>query len=198
MSAAPEGTCTVSQNVPSRLPVSIQPWYSPCPEYFCLSTRRVHSLNPGRCGSNLKVSFSNSFYRTITRASAVRWFLGECHRPSLMKINWCNCYIHEYYTANSLRTVFETIPEACTTRVSERSWILYLIWMTIYPVLYLNQLATEEILNLTHWGRDKMAAIFQTTFSNAFSWIKSHEFWLRFQWSLFLRVQLIIFEHWFR
>ena len=25
---------------------------------------------------------------------------------------------------------------------------------------------------LTHWGRDKMAAIFQTTFSNAFSWTK--------------------------
>ena len=25
---------------------------------------------------------------------------------------------------------------------------------------------------LTHWGRDKMAAIFQTTLSNAFSWMK--------------------------
>ena len=31
-------------------------------------------------------------------------------------------------------------------------------------------------LDLTHWGRDKMAAIFQTTFSNAFSWMKMHEF----------------------
>ena len=30
----------------------------------------------------------------------------------------------------------------------------------------------------THWGQ--MAAIFQTTFSNAFSWIKTHEFVLRF------------------
>ena len=29
----------------------------------------------------------------------------------------------------------------------------------------------------THWGRDKMAAIFQMTFSNAFSWIKMFEFW---------------------
>ena len=27
----------------------------------------------------------------------------------------------------------------------------------------------------THWGRDKMAAIFQTTFSNAFSWMKMYE-----------------------
>ena len=51
---------------------------------------------------------------------------------------------------------------------------------------------------LTHWGRDKMDAISQTTFSNAFSWMKMCEFWLTFQWSLFLGVQLTIFEHWFR
>ena len=30
------------------------------------------------------------------------------------------------------------------------------------------------IMHLTHWGRDKMAAIFQTTFSNAFSWMKMY------------------------
>ena len=48
---------------------------------------------------------------------------------------------------------------------------------------------------LTHWGRNKMAAISQTTFSNAFSWMKMYECWLRFQWSLFLKVQLTIFQH---
>ena len=41
-------------------------------------------------------------------------------------------------------------------------------------------------------GRDKMAAIFRTTFSNAFSWMKIYEFPLRFQWNLILRVQLIL------
>ena len=51
---------------------------------------------------------------------------------------------------------------------------------------------------LTHWGRDNMAAIFQTTFSNRFSWKKMYEFWLTFHWSLFLGVQLTIFQHWFR
>ena len=35
---------------------------------------------------------------------------------------------------------------------------------------------------LTHWGRDKVAAIFQTTFSNAFSWMKIYKFLLRFHW----------------
>ena len=50
---------------------------------------------------------------------------------------------------------------------------------------------------LTHWGRDKMAVIFQTTVSNAFYWMKMHEFRLRFHWSLFLRFELT-FQHWFR
>ena len=54
------------------------------------------------------------------------------------------------------------------------------------------------ITHLTHWGREKMAAISQTTFSNAFSWMKMDEFRLKFHWSLFLRCQLTIFQHWFR
>ena len=51
---------------------------------------------------------------------------------------------------------------------------------------------------LTHWGRDKMATIFQTTLLNAFSWMKMYQFRFRFHWDLFLRVQLTIFQHWFR
>ena len=43
-----------------------------------------------------------------------------------------------------------------------------------------------------------MDAISQTTFSSVFSWMKMFEFWLKFRWSLFLRFQLIIFQHWFR
>ena len=51
---------------------------------------------------------------------------------------------------------------------------------------------------LTHWGWDKMAAISQVTLSNAFSSMKMLEFQLKFHWSLSLRVQLMIFQHWFR
>ena len=43
-----------------------------------------------------------------------------------------------------------------------------------------------------------MAAIFQTTSSHAFSWMKMYKFWLIFHWSLLPKVQSIIFEHWFR
>ena len=42
---------------------------------------------------------------------------------------------------------------------------------------------------LTHWGRDKMDAILQTTFSSAFSGMKIFGFRLKFHWSLFLMLQ---------
>ena len=33
---------------------------------------------------------------------------------------------------------------------------------------------------LKHWDQDKMTTVFQTRFSNAFSWMKMYEFWLKF------------------
>ena len=39
----------------------------------------------------------------------------------------------------------------------------------------------------THWGRDKMDAIFQTTFLNWSSWMKMYKYRLKFHWGLFLR-----------
>ena len=52
-------------------------------------------------------------------------------------------------------------------------------------------------VTLTHWGRDKMDAISQTTFWNAFSLMKIYEFGLRFHWILFLSFELAISQHWF-
>ena len=56
----------------------------------------------------------------------------------------------------------------------------------------------HKLAPLTHWGRDKMDAISQTTFSSAFSCMGIFEFRLKFHWSLFLRVHLEIFQHWLR
>ena len=49
--------------------------------------------------------------------------------------------------------------------------------------------------SLSQWPLDKVAAISQTTFSNAFSWMKNFVFWFEFEWSLFLRFQLTIFQY---
>ena len=51
---------------------------------------------------------------------------------------------------------------------------------------------------LTHWGRDEMNDISQTTFSNVFSSTKMFEFRIKFHWSLFVRDQLTISQDWFR
>ena len=51
---------------------------------------------------------------------------------------------------------------------------------------------------LTHWGRDEMNNISQMTFSNVFFSMKMFEFRLKLHWSLLPRVQLTIFQHWFR
>ena len=53
-----------------------------------------------------------------------------------------------------------------------------------YHLERMHALLCSTIL-LTHWSRDKMATIFQTTFSNAFSWMKMMEFRLEFQCNLF-------------
>ena len=47
-------------------------------------------------------------------------------------------------------------------------------------------------------GRDKMTAIFQTTYSNAISWIEIVVFWWKFHWNMFSRTQLTVFQHCFR
>ena len=41
-----------------------------------------------------------------------------------------------------------------------------------------------------------MASVLQTLFSDAFSWMKIFVFWLKFNWSLFLRVQFTIALCW--
>ena len=51
---------------------------------------------------------------------------------------------------------------------------------------------------LTHWVRDKIAAISQTTFYIAFSWMKIYAFRLRFHWGLLLWFKLTVFKHSFR
>ena len=70
-----------------------------------------------------------------------------------------------------------------------------IFWQTCYAPVRHPVLISDDLI---HWDRDKMADIFQTTFSNVFSWMKMYEFLLRFHWSLFLRVILTIFQHWSR
>ena len=53
------------------------------------------------------------------------------------------------------------------------------------------------MVDLAHLPLDKMATISQTTFSSAFSWIKSLVLLFEFHWIMVLRVQLTITQHFF-
>ena len=48
-----------------------------------------------------------------------------------------------------------------------------------------------------YWGRGKMTPILQMSFSNAFSYLKTLEFQVKFHWNVFFGVYLEIFLHWF-
>ena len=63
---------------------------------------------------------------------------------------------------------------------------------------HIDHSTTSPVESVNTWGRDEMNNISQTTFSNVFSSMKMFEFRLKFHWSLFPRVQLTIFQHWFR
>ena len=69
----------------------------------------------------------------------------------------------------------------------------------LFGRLHLSHWSLRDVVTiLTHWGRDNIDAISQTTFSRTFSGMKVFEFLLTFQWNLFLRVKSTIFQHWFR
>ena len=64
----------------------------------------------------------------------------------------------------------------------------------IFNVQYMHFMANQPY----SYPLDKMAAISQTIFSDAFSWMEIFVFWFNFHWSFFLWVQLTIHQHWFR
>ena len=81
---------------------------------------------------------------------------------------------------------------------------LHFIWCCMmslepqgFPVMLLWQnrlgLITLRVLNTLRPRQNGR----QMILSNAFSWMKILEFRLKFHWSLFLRVLLTIFQHWF-
>ena len=80
----------------------------------------------------------------------------------------------------------------------ENEFIFFRYRLDIGNISALTELNVSLIHYFTHWGQDKFAAVFQTTFAKQFSWMKMYECWLIFHLNLFQRVQLTLFQHWFR
>ena len=89
-----------------------------------------------------------------------------------------------------------------TVNLSYATWGYFRITLSVWKLVAINGSSTrysttaDWIINTLRLRQ--MAAISQTTLSNPFSWMKIFAFRLKFHWSLFLRSQLTIFQHWFR
>ena len=150
--------------------------------------------------------------------SAVIFFLFfyVCWRYIVFFSSLRNYLIEKNIFEHFLKWLLSNWHELLNRAAASYVWIPFCL-SCVFGKLYIHRFITEVITykaiiwqhkwdnaecstsyQLTHWGRDKMDAISQTTSSSAFSWMKMFEFRLKCQWSLFLRAQLTIFQHWFR
>ena len=137
-------------------------------------------------------------FLTPQRAEMIN--LDETFHNSLTFTSYCKLHVTSYVSVVQFHITWKAAVHIMSCQKFLQHWLPFPSWWC-FPWLYLMAVHLSCIYDgscLTHWGRDKMATIFQTTISNAFSWMKMYEFWLIFHWSLFLRVQLTFFQHWFR
>ena len=100
--------------------------------------------------------------------------------------DWLYCFLYQYiYQELFVLEIFLFILSAGMRTAAN----------SIYHIQRAYDVGWQDINTLKSRQID---AISQTTFSNAFSWMKILEFRLKFHWRLFLRVQLTIFQQWFR
>ena len=134
----------------------------------------IKSEDPGRNNRNIfrvDSRLAPSQWETLLQSNAVSHWLGANLESTL------------YFAMIKLRVMSVTLSTIQEIFVYLR-FIFLLIW--------------HWSLRLTHLPLDEMAAISQTIFSDPFLWMKIFVFGLNFHWSLFLRVQLTITQHWFR
>ena len=56
----------------------------------------------------------------------------------------------EYYTVDSLRTLFETIPKACIIEFLREAGFYFLIWMAMYPIQLFVQIS-HQLTTFSKW-----------------------------------------------
>ena len=129
----------------------------------------------------------------------------QCIRPShCLRKQWRHNPIqHNDVTISTQRTLLQPLNITMLCPRAE-PWMLCSIYMRSVVrwnciikccVFFISAYVKNNDIQcqLTNWGRGRMAALFQTTFWNAFSWLKMYKFRLRFHWIMFPKVQSTIF-----
>ena len=136
---------------------------------------------------NTHVARNASIYSHVLPMATAGYFLA------------CSCYelyIVNYYCFSTVKTPAVLSVIVKPTNPYLRRCIIRLSYLIKIKDNF-SHVSLFKLL-LTHWGRDKTTVSFLTTLSNAFSWMKMYKFQLRFHWTLFLRFELTILQHWFR
>ena len=142
-----------------------------------VNMRRIHTISIGKEG----VSYQRIWY---TRAWANDWYL-------LPYIH----HLHIYYTDNVSSRMIRYLPSyihKCISIFTNHSKFQPGGLTAIYCSAESRMYDLGLPCTLTTLPLDKMAAISQTIFSNAFSWMNRFVFWLQCHWSLFLMIHWTI------
>ena len=140
-----------------------------------------------------------SFWQRPSNDVTLQMFIWSCNiwlqsvnqAPYMRILKSTECILHHFlYSKFTRMLTWKRFYRYAKSTLSSRNHV--------YSFTYTVDYTDVSKFFLTYWGRDKMAAIFQTSFSIAFSWMKMYEFRIRFHWNLFLRVKLTIFQHWFK
>ena len=146
---------------------------------FCLKWKSILPPIPGVCSLLLAMSVFMALVicYSMVRSGTVTWHQWACG-PKVTCTDFCSSFNPKHaIKVHAICIIYEKI-QHCSCWFSDS--------------------AAPKSSRLTHWGRDKMANLFQTSFTNACFWIKMCALWLRFHWSLFQTVQLTTSQHWFR
>ena len=139
-----------------------------------------------------KIDIRKSKYRVMGNCSTHYWNQHKSYSRCECSMNILyylggNTYQYMLYIYNYLiHKIKENYPQY-TKSIDQLIWNRFPTNSSTYRGHAINTLRPRQ-----------MDAISQTTFSNAFSWMKMFEFRLKFHWSLFPRVELTILQHWFR
>ena len=160
----------------------------------CWWPNTVNSLAHGRPGCHFKTAIFNLVVLIgifiSSKDNARRWMprdLTDDKSTSVQVMAWCRQATSHYLSQ-------------CWPRFLSLYGVTRPQWVKCWAICRQGDDQDQSLVytGLALQGPDKMAAIPQTTFSNAFSCMKIYKFQLRFHWRLFPRVQLTIFQHWFR
>ena len=173
----------------------ISPFYADVITYSChnLDAGFVNSLRPGQNGCH----FANGMFKCISLNENV-WILikislkfvprGPVNNiPALVQIM--------AWRLQGGKPLSEPMMVSLLTHICTNDPTRHRKWGTTRRQVL--TMVSMIVVMLHKSGPDKMAAIWQTIFLNAFSWKKKYEFLSRFHWSLFQSIQRTIWQHCF-